>query len=804
VAVALAVPAHAQSPEDLTGLIGELSPSGQSLPADLQRGASGPAEPVFEALAGDGCDELDAKRCLLPFPNDRFTTTDATTPTGLRVDLDVAAMPRNVAGLPIRPDEWNRNDGFSPGAMALTHVPGLDLEGSFGLEADDFDETGVAQLRAPALSLHPDAPIVLLNADTGERHPYVAELDTHPDTPDDQRLLIVRPLANLDHGNRYVVALRGLVDHEGEAIAASDAFATVRDELPESACDPEHVDEPGQRPGNRPDHAGGPDARPGERPDHAGGPGQRPGDRPACDGDLDGEAGRYQRIFADLAHAGVDRDGLYLAWDFTVASADNVTGRARHMRDVAFEQLGDTDLAEGHPADRRDPGTAGRAPTYEITEIEQRGDDLAIRGTVEVPSFLTLPQDLPRVPPDGLEEHLGTGVQQYLPGSRLYYGTPSPAAMDLPQINPVAPTMDAEFACFLPDGATADAPARPTLYGHGLLGGLGEVGGGSTALLRGDNHLICGTPWIGMSTEDVANVGTILADMGNFPSLADRAQQGFVNFLFLGRLMAHEDGFAADPVFQDELGAPRIDTTRLVYDGNSQGGIMGGALTALATDFTRAVLGVPGGNYSTLLNRSVDWEGAYGEIAYAFYPDKADQQLKFALIQMLWDRAETNGYAHFMSDEPLPGTPAHRVLLQAAWADHQVANLAAEVDARTAGARLLQTSLAPDRHWADVSGQRTFGLETFDVDDDGRPAPLAGSALVYVDSGNAMPPHGNTPPRDGGDPHGDPRSDAHAHEQRVRFFDTGLVHDTRDGAPYWSGRCRGPHNPEACDEFQPW
>ena len=51
-----------------------------------------------------------------------------------------------------------------------------------------------------------------------------------------------------------------------------------------------------------------------------------------------------------------------------------------------------------------------------------------------------------------------------------------------------------------------------------------------------------------------------------------------------------------------------IDTTRLFYDGNSQGGIMGGGLTAVAPDFDRAVLGVPGMNYSTLLQRSVDFD----------------------------------------------------------------------------------------------------------------------------------------------------------------------------------------------------
>jgi hypothetical protein len=365
--------------------------------------------------------------------------------------------------------------------------------------------------------------------------------------------------------------------------------------------------------------------------------------------------------------------------------------------------------------------------------------------------------------------------------------------------------MEAEFACFLPHQASPDDGAVPTLYGHGLLGGLGEVGGGSTGALRASNHLICGTPWIGMSTEDVANVGTILADMSNFPSLPDRAQQGFLNFLYLGRLMIHPEGFAADAAFQDDDGAARIDTRELVYDGNSQGGIMGGALTALATDFNKAVLGVPGGNYSTLLNRSVDWEGAYGEIAYVFYPSKVDQQLKFALIQMLWDRAETNGYLHALTDAPLPNTPPHQVIFQVAWADHQVANLAAEVDARTSGARLLQTSLAPGRHWADVVGQRDFALDTFDLDADGRPLPHRGSAIVYVDSGNAMPPHGNVPPRDGSDPHGDPRSDAFAHAQRVHFFRTGEVIDTRAGEPYWSRHCRGPHNPEACgDDFRPW
>src|SRR3546814_601843 len=188
--------------------------------------------------------------------------------------------------------------------------------------------------------------------------------------------------------------------------------------------------------------------------------------------------------------------------------------------------------------------------------------------------------------------------------------------------------------------------------------------------------------------------------MSLFPSLADWAQQGFVDFLVLGRALVHPDGMVTHTAFRGDDGSALFDPSELVFDGNSQGAIMGGALTALGVDFTRAVLGVPGMNYSTLLNRSLDWEGAYGELAYAFYPTKAEQQLLFALLQMLWDRGEANGYAQHMTADPLPGTPAKQVLLQAGYSDHQVTNLAAEVEARTIGATRIASDLPVCRHWA--------------------------------------------------------------------------------------------------------
>ena len=64
-----------------------------------------------------------------------------------------------------------------------------------------------------------------------------------------------------------------------------------------------------------------------------------------------------------------------------------------------------------------------------------------------------------------------------------------------------------------------------------------------------------------------------------------------------------------------------LDTRHLYYNGNSQGGIMGGALTAVSPDFTRAALGVPAMNYSVLLPRSVDFD-EFAEFLYPAYPTK--------------------------------------------------------------------------------------------------------------------------------------------------------------------------------------
>ena len=105
---------------------------------------------------------------------------------------------------------------------------------------------------------------------------------------------------------------------------------------------------------------------------------------------------------------------------------------------------------------------------------------------------------------------------------------------------------------------------------------------------------VCGTYWSGLSAanggEDTGQAAAAIQDLSKFGAITDRLQQGMLNMLFLGRAMVAADGFRAHPAFAGAFDA----TQRLFYDGNSQGGIEGGALTAIAPDFDRAVLGVAG------------------------------------------------------------------------------------------------------------------------------------------------------------------------------------------------------------------
>lgn len=689
-AIAFADPAECLEPDPDAALC--LASEAGGLVQQAESPLVGPRDAVREAadlaLEQAGlCDELDRAACLLPFPSDRWTVADTSTATGRRIDLSPLQMPRNLANKPIDPTELNRNDGWSQGTPVMTSVPGLDIR-----------RTGIASQADPGASLRADAPVVLLDAATGERWPYTADLDANP-TDGEQPLLIVRPAVNFKEGHRYVVALRHLKDRAGKTIAARPEFAAQRAKA--SGTDP---------------------------------------------------------VFGPLLRKGIAVKDLYLAWTFTTASTRSNTERMLHIRDDAFASL------------------QGKAPAFSVEATENAYSDKVSRrvtGTFTVPNYLTSPAN---------SEEPVLGSDPGLPGTRFLY-LPGD---ELPDRNG---DFTGTFTCDIPTSASASKPARASIYGHGLLGGQGEVGAGNVQKMGVENNvLFCATDWYGMATGDIPNVATMLADMSNFPTLPDRVQQGMLAQLFLARLMKDPRGFASDPAFQS-AGKPLLRPGTVLYDGNSQGGIIGGALMAVAQDITRGVLGVPGMNYSTLLDRSIDF-ATYEPVLNASYPSEIDRQLVFGLIQPLWDRGEANGYAAHITRNPLPRTPSHHVLLHAAYGDHQVSSFTAEVMARTIGARTNAGFLARGRHWGVQPG---WGIPRFS----GR---WDGSALVYWDSGTARPPLTNVPAPEGNDlaghdPHEDPRATYLARVQKGLFlWPTGVVVDVCKGAPC-KGRPLGPEDP---------
>ena len=436
-----------------------------------------------------------------------------------------------------------------------------------------------------------------------------------------------------------------------------------------------------------------------------------------------------ERVFADLEAVGVGRDELVIAWEFTVISTESLTGPLEHMRDDAFGILGDD------------------APAFTVDAVTRHDSDTYtyIEGTYEVPMYLT---------GDGSS---GNGLN----------------LVDDPDLPVVNGTWNSVYRCMIHDNTTAAEPGGGVVYGHGLLGTRNQVtSAGPRLLAEHHNHVICGTDLIGMAEEDIGNALQALGDLSTFHTLSDRLLQGHLNTLFLGRLMRHADGFVAHEAFRDADGNALLDTDQLAYYGISQGGIMGPVSTAVSTDWDRGVFGVPGVNYSTLLNRSVDFD-TYQLVLDPAYPDKLDQATLLLLIQMLWDRGEGNGYVNHYTD-PLDGLNEKFGLIHGALGDHQVANVAMDVMARSMGASVV---------WPAVGEGRSTDVEPFWGIPRIEQYPFEGSATVMWDSGQPLPPIENVAPRDGTDPHEDPRRHLVAIEQIDAFIRTGTVIDVCDGEP---------------------
>ncbi len=282
----------------------------------------------------DECEILNQVECLLPYPSSRFEEP-ASTETGVRIAYGPTSLPV-IARLfptidigPADPTPFLENDGFSPTVQVLMH-----FEPTPDPVRSEAPRIVAATRTYTEKGLRDQSPTLLIDWETGERKIHWIENDGTT-TDSDRIVTFLRPGASLTPGKRYLVAVRRLVDGQGNAIEPEPVFRAIRDGAPS--------------------------------------------DLPAV------EARRQQLepVLRRLDEVGVPRGDLQLAFDFQVQSDASLTRELVSMRDQAFAWL-DAQRAAGlqtfqvDDVDERNPGCTDPAePVWRFVE-----------GTFQAPLFL--------------------------------------------------------------------------------------------------------------------------------------------------------------------------------------------------------------------------------------------------------------------------------------------------------------------------------------------------------------------------------------------------------------------------------
>ena len=214
---------------------------------------------------------------------------------------------------PDRPDDYNRNDGFSPGQ----HDHHCRCRGSTPRRPSRKTGAG-ADRRHRALTTTPTSRSCVIDADTRRAPPDLGRARRQPRRPRRALDLIIRPRVNFAEGQRYIVALRNLRDAGGEPIAPGDR-------LPRLPRPPDH---------------------------RAAGSRRR---RAHMEGIFDDPAARRDPARQPLPGLGLHRR----------ERAQPDASAMLHIRDDAFAQLGDTDLADLSAGQ-----LAARSTVTEVTELQ--------------------------------------------------------------------------------------------------------------------------------------------------------------------------------------------------------------------------------------------------------------------------------------------------------------------------------------------------------------------------------------------------------------------------------------------------
>jgi len=379
---------------------------------------------------------------------------------------------------------------------------------------------------------------------------------------------------------------------------------------------------------------------------------------------------RFDAIFAALATAGVPKDDLVLAWDFVTASDEFLQSDLLTMRDAALPLIG--------------TNGANLSFTKEAFTGNPTLVSKAFKGTFKSPDFMT----------DG--EAVASILTRDASGLPMAHGM-----------------RDANYAAIVPKCAeTATLPLPTIVFGHGLFGSAADYID-DDFLQKVANQLcfnIVAGDFIGL-TERQINVAALAAnDLNKASGITEKLAQSVIDFIALEQLV--RGPMRTDADFQ-QGGMPVIDPAKVYYLGGSLGGIMGNVFMAYDPFITRGALGVPGGAWTMLFERSIAWSALKGA-AQGSYTDPLEYQQLIVLLGAHFEPYDPITTAANIVNDPLPGTPAKQIMMYEAIGDCLVNNYSTETVVRTMGLQHVTPSVKTPWGIPGTSDDLTLGFTSYD------------------------------------------------------------------------------------------
>jgi hypothetical protein len=630
-------------------------------------------EPEVPCVALGGAPGLVDGSLTNPFPS-WHVTGPVDGSCAVRVPEEV--LPVGTDGDPLPSSRFDVRAGFSPGQTSYWR-PGVAV-----------DSASLPGWSEPDGGLAPTASVQMWDLDRGVRLPAFAEVDSFADQAEDQRAVLVRPLAPLPFGARVAVVVTDRVRTQaGEPMPASDAFAAVRDgEL--DSTDPVAV--------------------------------------------------HYDDLLGRLEALGVPRGSVALTWDFPVGHKESIVAPLTTVLTQMREELpADPDFQPDVVIDALLDRDLGDTPSLGLWR--------ELRGSMRLTHYLWSDE------PDAEDAQHDAGAFRIGPDGR-----PEPRGLD-----------DAFFIAVVPDSVRGAAPGTVpvVVFGHGIFSAPqaymtspNDVNG-TIELLNRLGAIGIGGEWRGLTERDRPDAIRVAVNLGRFPLLTDKLVQGVSNQAALPRLMRTR--FRDHEAFLDADGLSMIDPDRLYYFGISLGGIEGLTLLANSEEVSHGVLHVPGSTWSTMLERSTNWN-AFEPFVIDHVPAPWDRQLLYAASQLLWDAVDPVSHSQELQGKSL--------LMQVSVGDEQVPNFTAELLARGARIPLVTPAVS------DVPG-----LERVTT-------PQGPDARGYMqfDPQKGLPPEGNRPATTASEAHTSIRRTDEVMTQIEAFFADGsegtIVHPC-GGAP---------------------